>query len=1062
MKQTGNLLATIELISASAGSGKTYRLTERIVEAVRSGVPPERIMATTFTVKAAAELRRRVRETLTGAGYPALGARVADAYIGTVHSLCFRLLKEYAIDAGISPAVEVLPEGDADRIFNIAVATAVERAADTMEPPARRMGRTGRGAGYATERDWRDDVREIVGAARANGMSATDLRTQAAAAVALWKETVSTGGTPPTTTGLVTAATAAVQQLEAIPTPLKGTQQVTDTLRNFLADAAGGRPVPWKTWVELAGTEPKKDAAGILDTLHRVARSVCEVPEFLSDFQTVVTGVYDCAAAALDQFTEYKRERGLTDYDDLETSLLRLLVDRDDVKQGIRERIDIVMVDEFQDTSPMQLALFLELHRVVGRSVWVGDPKQAIYGFRGTDPSLMTRVAHLLQSTETLSRSWRSRQAILDITNAIFTQALYDTPKETVELSLPEERKTTGAGGHASAWYLDSGKKEDDAKAIAAGVNGFLTRHPDRQPRDIAILCRSNNHCAEVAEALKEQGIRASVSAGLLSQTREAQIILAGVRFLADARDTLALTELMVLLTREDRLVPELITAPDETLAAWREHPIPAELTRIGRWGDQLSIGEAVDAVIAASDLMHAVSRWNRPDVRRANVEALRGLAVEYEELQRAARAPASLHGFVAYVGDGETGQAQGTGPDSCIVTTYHGAKGLEWPVVVLAELDKTYDGTLFGVHIVAAEQFDPEHPLAGRRIHYWPWPFGSKKKFPHLEELLAATPLQQQVRSSQHDESVRLLYVGSTRARDHLVFALRNRSSHSLARPGDAWLQRLTDRVGTPLIRWPAIEGAVQLAIGTDTVSVDIAVQTPGYGADDTGGQGGGLRIAPIFQPVRTDRAHIRRIPRSIVPSRGADAATDATAATAATYRAGEPATVGSPIVVPGAPSGEDPDATALGIAIHAVFAAAPAHRIPGKAEDILRRWDVGRETARVIAAPIARAVDALEAVLQRRHSVSAWHREWPVYSRHETGQEMHGWIDLIADTPDGWVIVDHKTYRGPDPSSTAAHYGAQLSHYRQAVERATGKPVLETLINFVLLGAVYKVEEV
>ena len=179
MKQTGHLLDSIELISASAGTGKTYRLTERIVEAVRSGVEPERIMATTFTVKAAAELRGRVRESLTRHGHPDLGARIADAYIGTVHSLCFRLLKEYAIDARISPDVDVFPEGDATRIFNIAVSTAIDSVADTLEPLAHRMGRTGEGAGYAKEPDWREDVRTIVGAARANGMSAGDLRAQA-------------------------------------------------------------------------------------------------------------------------------------------------------------------------------------------------------------------------------------------------------------------------------------------------------------------------------------------------------------------------------------------------------------------------------------------------------------------------------------------------------------------------------------------------------------------------------------------------------------------------------------------------------------------------------------------------------------------------------------------------------------------------------------------------------------------------------------------------------------------------------------------------------------------
>lgn len=1046
-------VASIELISASAGTGKTYRLTELIVEAVRNGVPPERIMATTFTVKAAADLRSRVRESLTRQGHPDLGARVADGYIGTVHSLCFRLLKEYAIDVGISPDLEVLPEGDAERIFNAAVATAIDSVADAMEPPARRMGRTGEGSGYSKERDWRDDVRDIVAAARANGMTAADLRTQAEETIAIWEETVATVGHPPTSDELIAATTAALEQLEVIATPRKGTQDVAEILRRFLSDSSAGRSVPWKTWVELAMAEPKQDAAGVLDGLHRIARRVCDAPEFLADFRTMVTGVYSCAAEALDQFTDYKRRRGFTDYEDLEASVLGLLTEREDVQRGIRERIAIVMVDEFQDTSPMQLALFLELHRVVGRSAWVGDPKQAIYGFRGTDPTLMTRIAHLLESKETLSRSWRSRQAILDITNAIFTQALHDTPRTQIELTLPAERAEKGAGGRISAWYLDGKSKGEDANAVAAGVAGFLRRHPDVAAGDIAILCRSNGHCAAVAEALGTRGVRASVSAGRLSDAREAQITLAALRYLADAGDTLALTELMVLLSAEREQLSVFLTAPMETLNAWREESVPAELSRIREEGDHLSIIEALDAVVAATDLMTLASGWSRPDVRRANVEALRGLASEYEELQRAARSPASLHGFVAYIRESGAGQARGSGSGSCVVTTYHGAKGLEWPVVVLTELDKTYDASVFGVHVVPAPRFDPEDPLAGRRIHYWPWPFGSKKKFPHLDALLGVTPLLQQVRTAGNAESVRLLYVGSTRARDHLIFAIRNTRKNSLAKPADRWLQRLTDGNERPLIRWPAAEGEQQLPVGTVSVPVEITVQTPESGADETGGEGAAAEATPILLPVRSDGGRGEQLPRFIIPSRITD--------DGSRYEAVQVAAIGAAIAVPGASPGADPDATALGSAIHAIFAVSPAHRLPGKAQKILRRWGLGSETVDAIAAPVVGAVDALEAFLAKRYPVTAFHQEWPVFSRTEVGQVMRGWIDLLAETPDGWVIVDHKTHTGGDPLSTAAHYGPQLDHYRRTVEQATGKPVMETLIHLVMQGTVYRVRE-
>ncbi len=1043
-----SLLNTIELISAGAGTGKTYRLTERIVEEVTSGVEPDRIMATTFTVKAAAELRERVRESLARQGRADLGIRIDDAYVGTVHSLCFRLLKEYAIDAGISPDIEVLPEGDADRIFNIAVETAVESVADKLEPIAYRMSRTGAGSGNAREGDWRDDVRAIVGSARANGIAPAELRGHAAETIALWETVVSTEGPPPTVQALIEAATGAVEQLDAIEKPFKGTQEVTDSLRQFLAESSRETSVPWKWWLGLAGTTPKRDAEGILDHVHAIARRVCETPQFLEDFQTLVEGVYACAAEALDLFSEYKRARGLTDFDDLETSLLSLLTDSTDVQQGIRERIDVVMVDEFQDTSPMQLALFLELHRITGRSVWVGDPKQAIYAFRGTDPALMTQVADLIDSRETLSRSWRSRQAILDATNAIFTQALYDTPREKVELTLPDQRSEAGQGGRVSAWYLDSGNKSDDAGAIAAGVRSLLDTQPERLPGEVAVLCRSNSHCSAVADALNTQGIRASLSAGLLTETREIQIILAGLRYLAENEDTLALTELIVLISPQEGCLSALITAPDETLTAWKHEQIPAELSRIGERADQLSVMEAVDAVIAVTDIPRIVSAWSRPDVRRGNIETLRGLAREYEEVQHAAGTPASVHGFTDYVGGNETRQAQGSGSDSCVVTTYHGAKGLEWPVVILAELDKTFEGTPFGVHIIPAERFDPTTPLAGRRIHYWPWPFGLKKKFPHLERQLAETLLQKQIRTAQHDESIRLLYVGATRPKDHLIMTVRNRTDQGLEKPNDSWLRRLTDRDGHPLIQWPAARGDTQLPVGTVSVSVDISVHAPESGTDDRSNpeqQRGG---ADPKWPVRDVMEPVERVPRMIVPSQIGD--------DTPVHAAVQLSETGPTVHVTSQPTGSDPDSTDLGNGVHAVFACAPLHRIPGKASDILRRWGVEEEIADAVTA----AVDALDAYLYQRYSVTGLYREWPVFLRLETGEEMQGWIDLLVETPEGWVIVDHKTYHGKDPATEAARYGLQLSRYRHAVESATGKPVTDTLINFPLLGVVYRIE--
>jgi len=180
-------MKNIQLISASAGSGKTFKLMEEIAERVagensEGAVAPEAIMVTTFTNKAAAELQERIRMRLMdaagkdGTRHDDAAQRIYDGLIGTVNSICARLLKEYAFEAGLSPAVDVLPEEDAARIFNMATSSAIAEASKDLEPIARRLGLMGYGSRYSKQADWRGFVHDIVDLARSNDMDAETLK----------------------------------------------------------------------------------------------------------------------------------------------------------------------------------------------------------------------------------------------------------------------------------------------------------------------------------------------------------------------------------------------------------------------------------------------------------------------------------------------------------------------------------------------------------------------------------------------------------------------------------------------------------------------------------------------------------------------------------------------------------------------------------------------------------------------------------------------------------------------------------------------------------------------
>ena len=160
---------------------------------------------------------------------------------------------------------------------------------------------------------------------------------------------------------------------------------------------------------------------------------------------------------ALQQYQDEKKVRGLIDFTDQEHLLYQLL-ENASVQAVLKAEIDLLMVDEFQDTSPLQLALFLRLAKLAKKVVWVGDVKQAIYGFRGSDPELMNSVLKHLEAnggkTEVLATSWRSRPELVSYVNTVFVPTFaHLLPKDRVALQ-PRPNVKTHTEPAVQHWQL--------------------------------------------------------------------------------------------------------------------------------------------------------------------------------------------------------------------------------------------------------------------------------------------------------------------------------------------------------------------------------------------------------------------------------------------------------------------------------------------------------------------------------------------------------------------------------------------------------------------------------
>ncbi|MCC6756039.1 MAG: UvrD-helicase domain-containing protein, partial [Solirubrobacterales bacterium] len=675
--------------------------------------------------------------------------------------------------------------------------------------------------------DWMKDVDAIMKLARSNRIGPEALaamgQRSAAGLLALLPKPAPDGARLDAALGkeLRAARSALEKSKDAHRVTAEALKILCDTER-LLASSA---PLAWHRWVTLSKLRPAKACVPMVARLNAAAAAYERHPALHADLRAHTEAVFEAAACGLSAYTRWKAERRYVDYEDMIDRALDL-VETPAIAKLLGERLGFLAVDEFQDTSPIQLALFVRLAELAGRSVWVGDRKQCIFEYAGADPVLMEAVTAWVHADgrkrEMLGKNYRSRPGLVQSISQLFAAALarHDYTQEEVEVAAvrkdPKELAPLPCFG---VWWLEAAKKSEEADAIAAGVRRLLaepaaTPVVDRAsgrvralcPGDVAILTATNDEAAALAAALERLGIASALEQNGLLARPEGALVEAGLRLLLDPRDRLAQAELEALRgfggkTQAAWLADRLAAAAarrrgDARPAADDAAPsgeLADVLAPLRARLDALSPAEAVDGLLGALDATTLAARWPEPERRLANLDALRALAAAYEEACAQEREAATLAGLLRYFAEsaGES-DAEHAGSESSAVqlSTYHKAKGLEWPVVILASLDRGEKRSVFDVAPETDQQaFDPSRPLDGRWIRFWPWPFGSQQQVP-LADAADTSPEGLAVAAREDHELVRLLYVGFTRARDHLVLAATLKNGT----PKVHWLDHLRD----------------------------------------------------------------------------------------------------------------------------------------------------------------------------------------------------------------------------------------------------------------------------
>jgi len=1049
-------MSKIEFISAGAGSGKTYRLTSTLSEALESGAArPEGILATTFTVKAATELRERARDWLLSTGKLNLATALGQAKIGTVNSVCGMLLKRFCFELGLPPEQTVLSESQTRRLIDSALADTLDESGQSeLSALTTRFG--------IEADEWAKAIRKIVQAARDNDIEPAALVQMGArnADLMLANWPAPAVGTDPALALLETLDLAEEEVAKAIDSLTAAGTKVTDVMTKGLHELQrlsrgfrNGRWT-WPDWIAAGGINAGAPMREHVRPVAEAAQAHEIHPQFHTDVRRYLELAFQLAADALDRYAEMKRLIGSVDFSDQEILLLNLVRSNQDVRDALTAELDLVMVDEFQDTSPLQLALFVELAELAKRSVWVGDPKQAIYGFRGTDSSLITGILSSVQTGdvklgEPLTVSRRSTPALVSLTNSVFVPAF---SQELDELAVRLDPSRNDIDGQPTLynWNFISNNNKTDYLALGPAIQELLrsgVKVEDKQTKqlrdiragDIAVLCKKNDEVELAVASLATWGIPASSPRAGLLGTPEVLFVLACLRRMLDRNDTVATALVLTLadgvpvnnwLESRFRYL-EVVEGRDHEWMICGEspHPLLTRLEALRPALDALTPLEALQLAKAESHAAQVVSQWSDSShearLRLANIEALLELGKTYEDECIATRRPATVGGLVRWLGilaaNGDDDRA--VVPDNSVsVLTHHGAKGLEWPAVVLTSLGADARTALWDVRARTEGAFDPKDPLANRFIHFWLKTWGKRKPsqaVAHAE----TSAIGKAMASDALAENRRLLYVSMTRARDMMALVSCVRKE--------------------PNRQWVAEVNACELLFGSSG-----EVELPG-----------GRRLIRHTQEwTATDCADGpgKSEPTTINWFKSTPKSTAGTLwrrpsdALGGNFSVAEVHQVGTRIAVPGHINMAD-----LGSALHLCIARAAVCGTADAREInlILRNWGLAG------AIDPAAAKGQVEAFLDWVHT--RWpgrpiHAEVPVESDRGDGSRTRGRIDFLVDTQAGWVLLDHKSNPGgaDHDNILVQSHGPQLAAYADALTRATRRPVAEQWL-FLPVGA-------
>jgi ATP-dependent exoDNAse (exonuclease V) beta subunit len=1059
------------LVEAGAGTGKTGVMVDRYCRLVcDQGVSPSAVLAFTFTDKAAAELRQRIRAELerrVEAGserarelLPGLGS----AWVTTIHGFCNRLLSAHPVAIGIDPRFRVL---------------------DAPE--------TGRAAFEAFD-EALEEFLEVDDTAREQTVAAFDIGGLRAVVLSVHAELRSRGETepklpeppPPDAEGALRhAATVAAETVEELKAGSANHELVEQALALFETTTA----LPDLDSIAALRTGSKaKPMAAYREAIDAAVSRVAEAGEGGVAFAHVGELLRLFSA----RFGIAKQRRAGIDFEDLQLLAVRLL--EKETGATYRARFSHLLVDEFQDTNRLQLRLIEALRGPQAQLMVVGDELQSIYGFRHADLDVFRERRETIAASAggevlPLSGNFRSRPEVIGAVNAIGERLLEDYTPLRVGAAPPQAQPpgegpavelllTAKEGWDADGIELDpvtDGRTPlnqlAEARFLAARLRELADQGVARG--EMVVLLRAFTRLDAYEDSLERAGLRPYVvgGRGYWSQQQVADVcaLLATIANPLDDQallgtlaspacgvspDTLWLlraaagggrhiwpaVERAAGQGEDEEVDPErLAQIPTDELA--RLHEFATTLAELRRRAVSLPLAELVDAAVTETGYDLAVLMRRAGESRFANVRKLMRLAAEFEAAE--GRDLRGLLDFLAARADADADAQAATaveGHDGVRIMTIHSAKGLEFGVVAIPHLSR---GLLPAVRTpMLTIGHEPEQPRVGMQLRR----LGARGI-----DLYAQRELCEEDQRRQAEEELRLFHVGATRARERLLLSgvvapsPSSRESH-----GRAVIERIVtafeiDREHDSTVAIPAPEPRPGLEVDFESsqIPVRLNLASPEQAASLTALR----REREQARELGTGPAPLVALPTPAEPTRGALSYT-----AISSHGDGE-----GELFAENArerdQSAEGEGGVVRGRAVHALLEWSQANGWREPDAELIRRVAASAEVGAEANLPDEALIAPLRAWLgssffaERVRNAERSRVEVPLLIE-VAGTVLRGSIDLLVEG-DGAppLIVDYKTDRldGATPAELAGHYEIQQAIYALAVAEARGVDEVE-----------------